>query len=139
MDDLQKLRKQCIHYHKQKTNDIDGRKGGGTLEEWDELKEKLSHLNIIYAAQLYVLDDEMFDVWQNTLDDRGDAKSINGMIGLELERIMSIANTYKIETDELNRFVAQQQKWWVICPHQNAEGVCRKNHCRHLHGPRRDP
>jgi hypothetical protein len=87
MPDLQTLRRQCIHYHKQKTNDIDGRKGGGRIDEWNDLRHDLSHLNIIYAAQLYKLDDQMFDVWQNTLEGRGDVRSINGLIGLELERI----------------------------------------------------
>ncbi len=98
MGNLTKMRKQCTHYHKQRVNNIDGRQGGGLLGTWQHLKEELSHLNIIYAAMLYVIDDEMWDVWASTLEGR-EARSINGMIGLELARIMNIANTYKNDTD----------------------------------------
>jgi hypothetical protein len=41
LDDLQKIRKQCVHYHKQRTNNIDGRKGPATLGDWAHLKEDL--------------------------------------------------------------------------------------------------
>ncbi len=50
----------------------------------------MSHLNIIYAAMLYVIDDEMFDIWSSTLEGR-QARSINGMVGMKLKRIMDIA------------------------------------------------
>ena len=133
------MRKQCTHYHKQRVNNIDGRQGAGRLGEWQHPKEDLSHLNVIYAAMLYVIDDEMWDVWSSTLEGR-EARSINGMIGLELERIIAMANTYRIETEELNRFAAQDERWWTMCPRMGEEGHChgRGEHCRHLHGLRRD-
>ena len=88
---------------------------------------------------LYVIDDEMLDIWSSTLEG-WQAKSINGLVGLELERIMDIATNYNIKSDELARFAEQSERWWVICPRQNEEGECqgRGYHCRHLHGKPRD-
>ena len=88
---------------------------------------------------LYVVDDEMFNIWSSTLEGRH-AKNINGLVGLELERIMDIATNYNIKSDELARFAEQSERWWVICPRQNEEGECqgRGYHCRHLHGKPRD-
>ena len=139
MGDLQKLKKQCVHYHKQRGNNVDGRQGAATLGDWQHLKEDLSHLNVIYASMLYVIDDEMWDIWAATLEGR-QARSINGMIGLELERIMDIAITYRITSEELNRSAQQDERWWMICPRMGEEGNChgRGEQCRHLHGVRRD-
>ncbi len=88
---------------------------------------------------LYVIDDEMLDIWSSTLEG-WQAKSINGLVGLELERIMDIAHNYPVKSDELNRFAEQIERWWVICPRQNLEGECegRGYHCRHIHGKPRD-
>jgi hypothetical protein len=88
---------------------------------------------------LYVVDDEMWDLWASTLEGR-QAKSINGMIGLELERIMDITSNYKISTEELTRFACQNERWWTICPKLGEEGFChgRGEQCRHLHGVKRD-
>jgi hypothetical protein len=138
MEDLRQLGRNCVDYHKKGVDDVDGQPGEGWYEEWDELKSKLSCINLVKCAKLAKMDEVLWGYWEQDLDDRH-VRHLQACLGQEIDRLTDFTQYYNVTREELERHDKLRLKYWKMCPYNDPDGVCASRHsdeCRYLHAKR---
>jgi hypothetical protein len=139
MQDLIKLSKKCVDYHKRRIGNIDGAPGEGWYEEWARLAPELSCLNVLKCAKLAKANEMLWNFWEQDLDGRH-ARHLNACLGQEIDRLFDLQHYYNVDRNEMYRHGHLKTKYWKLCPYNDEHGECqgnRRGECRYLHAVKR--